>query len=330
MTPEQRDTLNRCIYYRHVRKPPLKQKDIAQKLRIDPAAVTQLLRIARDTGLVRTQATLEPQIELEERLRERYACLKGVVIASVPLTEEESETPEGSRVASRLVGAATARYLETLLSDRCVLGIAGSSAVAQVIRHLAPRMFKNIRLVGLDAFTHYDCTYSCAGLLGAVASLFDLPPNAARVLPVAGRDFLGIRRANWPSTWRDILDEACNVRIALVGVGSVKGGLMREVLAFLGERLTPHEEAVAVGDFRFTLLDASGAPIQPVRLNHLCLLGADRARELAGDKKLDRHVFVVASGVASKGEALRAVLRGEWANVLCTDQHMATWLLSNG
>lgn len=121
---------------------------------------------------------------------------------------------------------------------------------------------------------------------------------------------------------RDVLERAGKLDCALVSVGGLGPESTMERLDLVSDADRKSlMDAGAVGDLLGHFIDADGMPVDHP-LNR---------RVIAVDPKTLRDVpgVILASGGRSKRKAVRAALRGDYVDVLITDDDTAEWLLEN-
>ena len=296
----------------------IRQQGITERLQLHQSTVSRLLKRARQANLVRISVNNPPGIfaDIEDRLIAQFQ-LKDTVVVDCPAEEEPMV---------RDLGAAAAYFLETTVKPGTSIGISSwSRSLFAMVDALHPgdscRGGKVVQILGGvgDVGTEHHATYLAqrlAALIGASAVLLQAPGvvGSAEARRVLARD----ASVSQASELFEHLD------LALVGIGSMEPS---RLLATSGNVFSPRERAQltrqgAVGDICFRYYDAAGAPIKSPLLQRV--IGIEPALL----KRVPRVVGV--AGGRPKIPAILGALRGNWIDVLITDQRTAQALLSNG
>ncbi|WP_308121467.1 sugar-binding transcriptional regulator [Paractinoplanes bogorensis] len=297
----------------------MRQPQIAQQLHISQPRVSRLLKRAVELGIVRTTVIAPRGVyaELEEQIEQAYG-LTEVIVA-----DTDDHADEGHVL--RALGSAAAVYLETTLMGGERIGVSSwSSTILATVEAMHPRptpvadqvvqmlggvgnvtaQTQATRITGrLAALTGAQAVYLQApGLLasGDMRQMFVTDPNIEPVL------------------------KACeDLTMALVGVGSIEPSpLLRESgNAFAESELPGLRSAGAVGDVCMRFFDADGEHITSAFDDRV--LGIDSSTLRAVPRR------VAVAGGLRKSNAIRAAVKGGWANVLITDLQVARSLLES-
>jgi DNA-binding transcriptional regulator LsrR (DeoR family) len=120
---------------------------------------------------------------------------------------------------------------------------------------------------------------------------------------------------------RDVFERYNHLSAVLMGVGALPPSrLLRESSMITRDDIDGLEAAGAVGDVCMRFFDAEGRPVRSSFDKRVVGIRAQQVRAV-------RQRIGVAGG-ARKFEAIRAVLRGQWVNILVTDHVTATRLLA--
>ncbi|HKV45968.1 MAG TPA: sugar-binding transcriptional regulator [bacterium] len=289
-------------YLRH-----LTQQEIADRLGVSRPTVSRLLRRSRAEGIVKIEVTLPDghRHELERNLEDRFRLREAVVIRG---------RPESPTLTRRALGEAAAAHLDRLLAGGERVGISWGTTLASVVDHVRPRRVRTavIPLVGglgqaAPGIHANELARRLAEAHQGTAHLLHAPAIVATS---------GVRTALLTDPGiRRVLDLACRVDIALVGVGALvpsstlihSGYLSAQELAALRRR-------GAVGDICTRSFTAEGARIGGTLDARIMAVDLDDLRRI-------RTVIGVAGGL-EKAEAILGALRGGLVTVLVTD-HLA-------
>jgi len=295
----------------------IRQQGITERLQLHQSTVSRLLKRARQANLVRISVNNPPGI---------FADIEDRLIAQFQLKDTVVDCPAEEEPMVRDLGAAAAYFLETTVKPGTSIGISSwSRSLFAMVDALHPgdscRGGKVVQILGGvgDVGTEHHATYLAqrlAALIGASAVLLQAPGvvGSAEARRVLARD----ASVSQASELFEHLD------LALVGIGSMEPS---RLLATSGNVFSPRERAQltrqgAVGDICFRYYDAAGAPIKSPLLQRV--IGIEPALL----KRVPRVVGV--AGGRPKIPAILGALRGNWIDVLITDQRTAQALLSNG
>ncbi len=293
----------------------LTQEQIGEFLGLSRMKVNRLLRLASTSGVVQIQiiGPDEPHAELLHQLQLRFR-LRDARIVSAPPPEQPLRV---------VLAAAAAEWLADQLEDDLVVGLGLGRTVAlmpdtfSVARPIACR-FVTLEGVGVSpnaGFAAYDVTSRLAEAAGGSAGIISAPTF---VSTAAMRSALIAE----PSV-RDSLDVARGAGLILQSVGSITtdallfrhGTLSSDDLVELGRR-------GAVGDALGHFFDANG--------DHVPWATDELHVGLTLDEMKACPTSALVAGGEDKVAAIRAAIRGGFANALVTDAATAEHLLEIG
>ena len=296
----------------------LRQVEIADRLRISQTRVSRLLQQAQDHGIVRTVVVplMGLNGEVEDELERRYDVPEVYVVDAVG-DDEAALTVE--------LGEAAASILGNVPVDVPVIGVTSwSRTLRHMVDALRPLRAGTTTVVellgdlGPPAQQHEAArlTQRLASLAGAMPVFLRTPG----VVAAPGGPAALLRHDAYAREALALLDA---LDLALVGVGActVVPPLQAGNNYFSEAQLADVAEAGAVGQVCLRFLDANGAPV-PSPLDEL--VTGITLEQLRSAKRR----WVVAGG-PSKYPAIRAVLRGGWADTFVTDTATGRWLLSS-
>lgn len=293
----------------------MRQTQIAERLHISQAKVSRLLSSAVELGIVRTVVSLPlgTHAELEEAIEEHYGIAE-VVIADVHGTDPSTLSAVGNAAARYLESTLTKgdvvgisswseSLLRTIDSMRTVRGTSAESVVQMVgglgnprVQVLATHMMERFARI-LSAEQVYMLTPAVLGSAQAREELVNDPALTSVV-----------------SHWKKL-------SVALVGVGALVPSPMLQHSGNISDNDDRNDLAArgAVGDVCLRYFDRDGALVRS---------GFDeRVMGISAEDYLSVPRRIAVCGGLGKLEAIRAALRGGWANVLITDSVVAESLL---
>lgn len=312
--PEQLRLITQVSRLYHVRG--VRQRDIAQRLKMSQPRVSRLLGMAEQYGIVRTVVVVPEGLHpaLEDGLEDAYGLLEVHVVDVI-----------GDDAAiARELGAAAARYLAGAPVEGAVIGFTSWSFT---LREMAR---------ALDAVRRSDTTHvvELLGDLGSpllqheaarattrLAQAFDAEPVFLRTPGVVTTPALreaALRDAHVERALR-LLD---HLDVAFVGLGPADfhGPLREGDNFFSADQLAAVRAGGAVGQLNQRFVDAGGEAVETALDDLVVGVTLEQLRR-AGRR------IVIAGGV-SKHVALSACLAGGWTDVLVTDVASAQHLLS--
>jgi DNA-binding transcriptional regulator LsrR (DeoR family) len=289
-------------YLRH-----LTQQAIADRLGVSRPTVSRLLRRSRAEGIVKIEVTYPDghQHELERTLEDRFRLREAIVIHG---------RPESPSLTRRALGEAAAAHLDRMLAGAERIGISWGTTLASLVDHVRPRKVRSavVPLVGglgqaAPEIHANDLARRLAEAHQGTAHLLHAPAIVATG---------GVRTALLTDPGiRRVLDLACRVDIALVGIGALVPSSTLIHSGYLNAReLTTLRRNGAVGDICTRSFSAEGAGIGGALDARIMAVGLDDLRRI-------RTVIAVAGGL-EKAEAILGALRGGLVTVLVTD-HLA-------
>lgn len=290
----------------------LTQEQIGEFLGLSRMKVNRLLRLASTSGVVQIHVIGpdEPHAELLHQLQLKFR-LKDARVVSAPLPEQSLRA---------VLAAAASEWLSDRLEADLVVGLGLGRTVALMPETFAVSRPVNCRFVTLEGvgvspnagFAAYDVTSRLAEAAGGTAGIISAPTFVSTA---------SMRSAliDEPSV-RDSLDVARKAGLMLQSVGSVTtdallyrhGTLSADDLEALGS-------AGAVGDALGHFFDADG--------NHVPWPTDDLHIGLTLDELKQCPTSALVAGGEDKVVAIRAAIRGGFANVLITDAATAEQLL---
>ncbi len=298
----------------------LRQSEIADRLNISQSRVSRLLDQAVKAGIVRTTVILpaDEQSVVEQELEQAYGLRSAHVYDIGSVTDESQLVLE--------LGQLLALQLQAAPLDAEVIGFTSwSRTLQEAVRHLGPLRNSGARCVvemlgdlGPPALQHLAAqnTQQLADLVGAEPMFLRMPgvvPNRRIRKTLLDHD----------SHARTVLEQLDHMDLALTGFGS--GAIVPPLKAgdnfFTEEQVAHARKQGAVAEVNLRYIDPDGHPVV-TDLDEL-VVGATLEQLRDAPRRLG------VGGGPAKYEAVRAVLRGGWVNILVTDAVTAQWLLDH-
>jgi DNA-binding transcriptional regulator LsrR (DeoR family) len=290
------------------------QKEISDEIGITRSAISRLLTEAREKGIVEiiVHYPWRTSAELENELVSTFGLKAARVLRSEVKSYEEM---------LQGLGVLAAEYLDSILRDGVTIGISWGSALYQMIQAMRSSNKKDVEVVQLLGATGTEGILTdgpilarlLANHLGATCRFLHSP---LLVDSKAGRDALLADR-----TIQDTLKRARNSDINLVGIGTTEPqfySLLRS--GYVTEDETKQiMETGAIGDICGRHYDAMGKLLD-IDVNHRVIgVGLE-------DVAKAETVIGVAGGEV-KAVTILGALRGQYINVLVTDESAARQIL---
>ena len=292
------------LYYEHGHT----QGMIAKKLNLSRPYISKLIAEARATGIVSIQINDPAQTEspLERNLRQRFSLRR---VIALPLANEQAPLFK--------VGAACARFLNSIVSNGDIIGVAWGSTMFAAAQNAVPRQdLSGVTVVQL-----------CGGISNLERSIyaFEIPKLFADalsgtpyILPLpAILDDLEVKQSVlMDQSIRLVMDYGQRANIALFTLGEFGEQNALAHAGYLSRRnLQKLEKAGAVGDICTHFIDIEG---------NLCDLELDARTIALPLEELKKKDYRIAAAIGTrKVDSICGALRGGYVNVLITDEDTA-------
>lgn len=294
----------------------LRQREIAERLRLSRPKVSRILNQARDEGIV--QITVIPRSSdhhaLEIDLEDRFQLNEVVVV------EVNREDPQ--RAISEKIGQAAADYLSRTIQDGDVIGVSWGTTVNAMVNALQPTTAQNTQVIQLigglgapEAEVH--ATSLCQRMAHVLGSRLTLIPAPGIV------DSEEVRRILLSDRFVEtafMLFATVNVAYVGIGAPTPDSVIIRDGSIISQEELNELKSLGAVGDIALRFFDAAGRPVTSPIDGRVIGITLDQLR------KVERIVGV--TGGPKKLPVIYGALVGGWINILITDQLTAKSLLN--
>ncbi|MBW1916540.1 MAG: fructose 1,6-bisphosphatase [Deltaproteobacteria bacterium] len=274
-----------------------------------------------------TKSVLPRRAELEAQIQQKYPELREVRVVDPGLRDYDAIEKSIAREA--------AHYLEKIIASGIRVAISGGRTLYSMITFLEPGKFSGIKLYPLSMtpiFTMPGLTanalVSMMGTKYPEATAYNLPSH-----PVASRQEYEQQLMSTPETF-DIYKDIWEAEIMFVGIGSVQvrsPGFIALASQELGLSAAQLADLGIVAEINHNPIGADGEPLttfEDPALQTLSqrMIGVSPMELRERAARPDRYVVGVAGG-QEKIEAIRAVLKGKYLNVLITDAYVAEALL---
>ncbi len=296
------------LYHTH----GLRQTEIAARMGISQSKVSRLLQIAEESGLVRTVVAAPVHVlpELEEAIEQRFG------VSEVHVVDTESDD-EGEVMRDLAVSAAS--ILGSLSMEApTVAWTSYSRTLRMTVDQLLPlRLGTRVVVEMVGDLGSPDLQHDAARSTQRLASLLGADPVFLRTPGVVPTAQVAKALVGPDSYARQALGLMDDIDLALVSIGSLEPSEPLEMGRnfFSSAQVKAAKKAGAVGEICLRYVDAAGTPVH-TELDDLTI-----GVTLEQLRRAKRRWAVV--GGAGKREAIRAVLAGNWIDVLVTDRATA-------
>jgi deoxyribonucleoside regulator len=292
----------------------LSQQKIAEKLGISRPSVSRMLQQAKEQGIV--EIKIFDQSEGNEKLANSVKGkfnLKHCIVIPVPEYNQE--------IIKMELGKAAASYLGEIVQDGDIIGTTWGTTLYEVASHVKLKNVKGVSVVQLNGGVSYSETNTYASeILHFLSTAFNtfphfLPLPALVDHPVVANAIISDRHI------KRVLDLGKQCDIALYTVGELtKESTLFKAGYFSSEDFDHLKEQKAVGDICSRIIDIEG---------NICNKELDEKTIgiHLSDLRKKPYSILIAGGI-EKVDAIVGALKGQFSNVLITDQHTAQILLT--
>lgn len=298
------------LYYRS----DFSQQKIAQELGVSRPSISRLLQYAKDKGYVNIQIVdpVEDMSIMEQRLKDKLH-LKDVKIASSTINDEEE--------IKKYISIAAAQYLDGIIKDGDIIGVGWGTTLHNMSQALIPRSIKGSLVVQLEGgLSNSEWNNYSREILENFANNFN---TVAQYLPLP---VIFDNKATKEQVDKDryikrILELGRHANIALFSVGTVRPNALFFRLGYTNIQEQEKIQRTSVGDICSRFFDVEG---------RVCNRDLDeRTVGITLSELRDKEYSIMISGGEGKINAIKAALRGRYANVLITDQFTGKALLED-
>ena len=279
------------------------QQAIADRLSISRMRVIKLLDAARQNGVIQFRLRSDSVGMMEQSRELMQYRLKDVFI--IPEAEQESQLNES-------IARAGAMYVADRLGDNACINAGYGDTLSRTLNHLATMVQTPVTCISLTGGVSYYLPNGRSNVFNARLYLMPAP------LLASSHEMAAAMRAE--ASVSEIIRMAKLSSFTLVGIGS-----MHETATIVRSGIITQNElfrlrmAGAVGDVLCHFVNENGELIPNDIEERLISTPLEQLRAMD-------NVVGLAAG-AQKAEAIRAILRGGYLDVLITDEPTAALLL---
>ena len=294
------------LYYRS----DFSQQKIAQELGVSRPSISRLLQYAKDKGYVNIQIVdpVEDMSIMEQRLKDKLH-LKDVKIASSTINDEEE--------IKKYISIAAAQYLDGIIKDGDIIGVGWGTTLYNMSQALISRSIKGSQVVQLEGgLSNSEWNNYSREILENFANNFN---TVAQYLPLPV--IFDNKQVDKDRYIKRILELGRHANIALFSVGTVRPNALFFRLGYTDIQEQEKIQRTSVGDICSRFFDVEG---------RVCNRDLDeRTVGITLSELRDKEYSIMISGGEGKINAIKAALRGRYANVLITDQFTGKALLED-
>ena len=298
------------LYYRS----DYSQQKIAQELGVSRPSISRLLQYAKDKGYVNIQIVdpVEDMSHMEQRLKDKLH-LKDVKIASSTINDEEE--------IKKYIGITAARYLDSIIKDGDIIGVGWGTTLYNMSQALVPKAIKGSQVVQLEGgVSHSEWNNYAREILESFAANFDTVAQYMP-LPVIFDTKETKELVDKDRYIKRVLELGRHANIAIFSVGTVRPNALFFRLGYTGIEEQEKIQKSSVGDICSRFFDVEG---------RICNRDLDdRTVGITLSELRDKEFSIMISGGEATINAIRAALKGRYANVLITDQFTGKALLED-
>lgn len=282
------------------------QQKIAELLGISRMRVIKLLEKARKNGIVQFKMREDStsRMQIEKQLTEQYGLKDTFIVPTNPDSEGVNET----------IARAAAMYISDRLPENAFINMGYGDTCSRVLFNLATMSDNPISCVSLTGGVNYYLPHNDVNLFNTKLYLIPAPL-------IASTKEIATAMQNEAT----VIEFSRMSKIASATIVGI-GGMAEEATIIKSSILNKNDILYlqmqgAVGDLLCHFVDKEGNLVNADIENRLISTSLDALKKL-------KNVIGVSAG-SDKIEAIRAVLRGKYLDVLITDEETALQLLDN-
>lgn len=288
------------------------QHDIAKLLGVSRPTVSRLLQTAKNEGIVQIKIrdATDDIKNLSEKLEQKFKLKKAIVV-SIPQYE--------NNIIKNYLGEKAASYLSEIVKDGDIIGVTWGTTLYHVAIELKQMFVNDVKVVQLKGGVSHSQTHTYASeILYLFGKAFNTNPLYLPLPAIV--DHVVVKQAMEADRHiRKVIEMGKEANIAMFTCGPIKSESLLFQLGYFTEDDLEMLYSKAVGDICSRFFDIQGN-ICNESLNERTL-----GINLEEFKKKEYSILV--AGGAQKIEGIYGALKGEYANVLITDQYTAQFLL---
>lgn len=304
---KEEELVTKTAWYYYVEN--MTQQEISKLLGISRARAIKLLDKARKTGVIQFKIREDSaqRMTLEKEVCTRFQLKDAFIVPSI-----SGDHVSNHHAANNNIARAAATYISSRISENSVINMGYGDTPSLVLSHLSVMIDRPITCVSLTGGVNYYLPYTEFNLSNMKLFLMPTP------LLVSTKEMANALRAE--SSVEEISRMVSLSSMSVVGIGSMcdkatiltSGILSKNDFTYLGMQ-------GAVGDILSHFIDKEGNLLDCTVEDRLLSTPLEQLKSM-------ENVVGVATG-SHKVPAIRAVLEGQYIDVLITEESTARELL---
>lgn len=288
------------------------QSDIAKELGVSRPTVSRFLQLAKQEGIVEIKI-MDPTEDVENlsnKLEQKFN-LKKAIVTHIPQYEES--------IIKTYLGEKTSDYLYKIVKDGDIIGVTWGTTLHHIAVELKQKEVKDVKVVQLKGgVSHSDTNTYANEILYLFGKAFNTTPHHLPLPAIV--DHTVVKHAMEADRHiKKILEMGKEANIALYTIGPIKSESLLFQLGYFTEEDLKVIYSKAVGDISSRFFDENG---------NICNENLNaRTLGIELEELKNKEYSILVAGGAHKINGIHGALKGEYANVLVTDQYTAKFLL---
>ncbi len=288
------------------------QNDIAKILGVSRPTVSRLLQQAKSEGIVQINI-MDPMEDVENlslQLEKKFK-LKKAIVASIPQFE--------NHIIKNYLGEKAALFLDEIVKDQDIIGVTWGTTLYHIAVELKQKFVKDVKVVQLKGgVSHSETNTYASEILYLFGKAYNTTPLNLPLPAIV--DHVVVKQAMEADRHiHKILEQGKNANIALFTMGSIKKDSILFQMGYFTESEQKALNDNAVGDICSRFFNKDGEVCNE-SLN-------ERTLGVKLEDLRQKEYSILVAGGPNKIEGIYGALKGEYANVLITDQFTAKFLL---
>ena len=295
----------------------LSQQEIADMLDISRPTISRALAEARDKGIIEitVNSPVSRNYDLEKKLLNRYNLEEAIVIP-VFSTQEESITKK--------LGEAGANYFYENIKDGMIIGLSIGKTLNEMAKALSDqnlnKRFKYSVVPIVGGTGYIEPQFHSNEICRKVAEAYGGVSYPIYAPAIAENE------DNKKAFMKDLLvkrvfEKTLEADIIFVGTGNVNSSTLVRIGNIKKEEAENLKKKGIVGDIGSWFFDENGK-FPDVDINK-------RIVGVSFDKLRRKSKIVLIAGTEKKENVIKSALKGNWVDVLITDENVCRYLLEN-
>jgi deoxyribonucleoside regulator len=284
------------------------QAEIARTFGVNTSQISRYLKEARESGIVQIRIADpgEQPVELAESMRRHFPSLVDIIIA--PIFTDEIEA------ARAIVGRYAANYLMEIVKPGDHLALGCGRTLRAMVNALQPREVKNVTVTqAMGNFGHEAHGIDYMEIAQGAANAFGAKLYYISAPAILGKGVTAQQMIDSNPTIQVAFEMAHQADICVFGVGSLESDQIYTRFELLEQAELDQLKSRAVGDICGRFFNCNGQEQVSTFSDRIIGISLEDIRRM-------KLRIAVANGT-DKVAPLLGALRGEWINVLISDEN---------